>query len=405
MNKTYLIFRHEFLQALKRISFYVLTFTVPLLGLVSILAIDMFWNDSEPPETEAFLVGYVDEAGFIDEEIATKFGWPVPFPSEEEATQALLGEEISEFVVIPADYTATNTVQRFTIENELGTPPFIAGMIKSFLTANILKNDVPTETITLIISPLNLQATRLDESGNPTTDQFNIGNIIVPSLFSFLLGFAFIFGASSLISGLGEEKESRLIEVLFSSVSIRQLLVGKIFALGTAGLLQVLVWLISAPLLLNLASAKFGGFMSDVQIPANFILLAIVYFILGYLLFAILSVATGAICPNVREANQLSTFYLLASFVPLWFSSLFFMFPESPVWIFLTIFPPTAPVETLFRMGVSDVPTWQLVASISTLTVSVVGGLYLAIKIFRVYMLMYGTRPGLRQIVQSLKEA
>ena len=85
-----------------------------------------------------------------------------------------------------------------------------------------------------------------------------------------LLALALMVGATGLISGLGEEKESRLIEVLLSSVSVRQLLIGKVLALGAAGLLQVLVWLISIPLLLRMASSTFGGLLSEIQLPGSF---------------------------------------------------------------------------------------------------------------------------------------
>jgi ABC-2 type transport system permease protein len=70
--------------------------------------------------------------------------------------------------------------------------------------------------------------------------------------------------------------------------------------LGTAGLLQVLVWLLSTPLLLSLASASFGGFLSRMQIPGNFVILGIIYFCLGYLLFAVLSIGIGAISSSPR---------------------------------------------------------------------------------------------------------
>lgn len=220
-----------------------------------------------------------------------------------------------------------------------------------------------------------------------------------------LLAFALMFGGSSLISGLAEEKESRLIEVMLSSVSIRQLLVGKILALGTAGLIQVLVWVISIPLLLNLVSSRYGGFMSDIQMPTTILVLGIVYFILGYLLFAVLSVGVGAISANAREGNQLSMFYLQASFVPLWFSSLLFPFPNSPVWVFFTLFPLTSPIQTILRLGFSEVPTWQIVTGIGVLVFSIVAGLYLVIKIFRVYMLMYGNRPSVMEIVHTLRKA
>jgi ABC-2 type transport system permease protein len=223
-------------------------------------------------------------------------------------------------------------------------------------------------------------------------------------VFALLLGLSLMLGATSLINGLGEEKESRLIQVLFSSVSVRQLLIGKVLALGLAGLLQVLVWLLSTPLLLRLASASFGGFLSRVQIPVNFLLLGIVYFILGYLLFAVLSIGVGAISSNAKEANNLALFYTLGCFVPLWLSSLNMFFPNSPIWVVLTIFPVTAPIMTMLRLGTSIVPAWQIVASIAVLAFSIVGGLSLSIKIFRMHMLMAGKRASLAQLVQTLKE-
>lgn len=247
--------------------------------------------------------------------------------------------------------------------------------------------------------------TSLPETQEVVIEKSNLGDLIIPGVFSLLLGLALMIGATSLINGLGEEKESRLIEVLFSSVSVRQLLIGKILALGTAGLMQVLVWLISAPFLLSLASSVSGGSMSNIQIPGGFIILGIVYFILGYLLFAVLSIGVGAISSNAREGSQLSLFYTLASFVPLWFAALYIAHPDSSIWVVLTIFPVTAPVQTMLRLGLSDIPFWQIMTSIGVLGLSIIGGLFLAIKIFRVNMLMHGKRPGFAEIIRSLRKA
>jgi glucan biosynthesis protein C len=299
MNKTYLIFRHEFLQEIKKAGYIIMTLTVPLLAL---LAIGIF-----------------------------KLVFPAPAPAQ----------------------------------------------------AVVQAAPQPTQ----------------DYVGDP-----NMANIIVPGVFALLLGLSLMLGATSLINGLGEEKESRLIQVLFSSVSVRQLLIGKVLALGLAGLLQVLVWLLSTPLLLGLASASFGGFLSRMQIPTNFLVLGIIYFILGYLLFAVLSIGIGAISSSAKEGTNLSLFYTLGSFVPLWLSSLNMFFPNNPIWVVLTIFPVTAPIMTMLRLGTSTVPAWQIVASIAVLALSIVGGLSLSIKLFRVHMLMVGKRPSLAQLVQSLKE-
>ena len=405
MSKTYLIFKHEFLQAIKKVGYIVLTLLVPLLALLAIGGFELVTTLTEPSVKEVTIVGYVDEVGIFNDQTDQGIIKLMPIVTREAATQALVSGDVSEYIVIPSDYTFSKTIQRYTLAKELTTPQITAYYIESFLTWNLLKDDVSPEVITSIVSPLNLEVTRLDLNGDMAQEQGSIGNIIIPSIFSLLLSFALMLGSNSLISGLGEEKESRLIEVLFSSVSIRQLLIAKVLALGTAGLLQVLIWLISAPLLLSLASVSFGGFLSDIQLPANFLVLGVLYFILGYLLFAVLSVTLGGISSSTTEAQNLSMFYIMMLFVPLWLFGLLVNFPNSPIWVVLSIFPVTAPVTTMIRLGVSDIPTWQIVTSLGVLVLSIIAGLFLSIRIFRVFMLMYGKRPGLTEIIQSLKLA
>jgi ABC-2 type transport system permease protein len=405
MNKTYLMFKHEFLHAIKRVGFIVLTFIVPVLALLAIGAYELVTALIEPSAKEVTTVGYVDEVGIFNDQTDLGLIKLIPFASKEDATQALINGDVSEYIVIPSNYISLGTIQRYTLAKELMTPTITAHLIESFLTWNLLKDDVSPEVITSIVSPLNLEVTRLDENGDVAKEQGNIGNIIIPAIFSLLLSFALMVGANSLITGLGEEKESRLIEVMFSSVSIRQLITAKVLALGLAGLLQVIVWLISAPLLLDLASSSFGGFLSDIQLPANFLVLGILYFILGYLLFAVLSVTIGGISANTSEAQNLSMFYVMMLFVPLWFFGVMINFPDSPIWVVLSIFPITAPIQMMARLGVSDIPVWQIVTSLGVLGLSVIAGLFLSIKIFRMFMLMYGKRPSVTEIIRSLKAA
>jgi len=405
MNKSYLIFKHEFLLAIKRASFIILTLSIPVLALLGVGIYKLVVTTSAPPPEEIVVIGYVDEIGIFKEQIEQGFARMIPFASKEDAKQALVKGDITEYFIIPENFTSSVTIQRYTLDKELITPSITVSMIKNFLTVNLLKDKVPPDIVSLIVSPLNLEVTRVTKKGESGHEQSNVSNLLIPGIFSLLLSLALMFGANTLISGLGEEKESRLIEILFSSVSIRQLLVSKVLALGSAGLLQILLWLISIPLLLNLASSTFGGFLSEIEIPANFIVLGIIYFILGYLLFAVLAIGTGAISSNAQEGIQLSMSYIMLEFVPLWFSSLLIHYPDSPVWIVLALFPITSPVQNMLMLGISDIPFWQIITSIGILILSVIVGLFLSIKIFRMYILMYGKRPGLRNIIHNFKSA
>jgi ABC-2 type transport system permease protein len=403
MNKTLLIFRHEFLYTIKRKGFIIMTLIVPVLALLAIGVFQLISTIEKPPVVEITTIGYVDEAGGFDQHTTQGNIELVPFNTPGDATAALINGDVSEYFVIPPDYVSTGVINRYTLEKEVETPPIITTVIKNFLTSNLLSGKVPPETVYRIEAPLDLVVTRLTETGEVATEQGGFGNVIIPGIFSLLLAFSLMFSSSYLIQGLGDEKESRLIEVLLSSVSTRQLLIGKVLGLGAAGLLQVVVWLASAPLLLRLASSSFGGFISTIQLPTNFLILGIVYFVLGYLLFAALSAGVGAISPNAREGQQMSMIYSLFVFVPLWFSSLLFIFPDSPIWVVLTIFPVTAPVATMLRLGVSDIAVWELVVSIAVLALSIIGVLFVAIRAFRIYLLMYGKRPNWGEIVQNLR--
>jgi ABC-2 type transport system permease protein len=357
----------------------------------------------EELEGEVTAIGYVDEVGDFNSHNDMGITNFIPFTSHEAANQALTGGEIAEYFVIPEDFITTGNLERYTLEKEASTPPFITDIIWRFLSVNLLDENIPPETIALILKPLNIEVIWVTEEGEITLEATNPANIIIPSIFALLLSLSLMFGVTSLITGLGEEKESRLIEVLLSSVSIPQLLISKVLALGLAGLLQVVLWLVSAPLLLKLASSSLGDLLQGIEIPANFILLGIVYFVLGYLLFAVLSIGVGSISSNATEGNALAMIYTMTSFIPLWFLGFLIPFPNSPIWVVMTLFPTTAPIQTMIRIGISEVPLWQVIASIIILVLSIVIGLFLVIKIFRIYMLMYGKRPSLREIFRPIK--
>ena len=403
MNKTLLIFRHEFLHTIKRVGFIVITLVVPVLGFLGIGVFQLISSITEPSVTEITTIRYVDEVGGFDQYATQGYFTLVSYQTRDEATTALINQDISEYIVIPPDHMDTGLVNRYVLEKQLETPPVKVTAIKNFVTNNLLSEKVPQNTINLIEAPLYVEVIRLTETGDVATDQGGYGNVIIPAIFSFLLAFSLNFSSNYFLQGLGEEKESRLIEVLLSSVSARQLLIGKVLGLGAAGMVQVAVWLVSLPLLLSLASSTIGGFFTTIVLPANFLVYGIVYFILGYLFFAVLSAGVGAISPGVREGQQLALIYTLFAFVPIWFSSLLFIFPDSPIWTALTIFPVTAPVATMLRLGVTDIPAWELAVSIGVLVLSVTGILLLSIKAFRIYLLMYGKRPKLGELFHNLR--
>ncbi len=402
MNKTFLIFRHEFLQTIKRTGFIILTLTLPVLALLGIGVFHIVSGATKPP-ADATRIGYVDEAGGFDKFTAQGNLTLIRFDIPEAATQALIEKDIAEYFVIPLDFVSTGVISRYTTQRELTPPAATTAAIRNFISSNLLAGKVPTTSIVRIEAPLNLVTTMLTSTGAIAPEQGGFGNFIIPGIFSLLLMFALLFSSIYVIQSLSEEKENRLMEILLSSVSTRQLLTGKLLGLGAAGLAQVAVWVISLPLLLKLASSSIGGIFSTIQLPASFLVLGVVYFVLGYSIFAVLSACVAAISSTVQEAQGFASIYTLFAMAPLWCFSLLLIFPNSPVWIVFSIFPFSAPVLVMLRLGLTGVPAWQLVISIAVMMLCIVGGLLLAAKLLRTYVLMYGKRPRMGEIIRHLR--
>ena len=154
-----------------------------------------------------------------------------------------------------------------------------------------------------------------------------------------------------------------------------------------------------------MASTTIGGVLSTLQIPDNFLVLGIVYFILGYLFFAVLMAGVGALGATTRESQQLSMIFIFPAIIPIYVFILTQFNPNHIVTQALTLIPFTAPITVFMRLGTSEIYTWELIVSITLLVVSIIGSMVLAAKVFRTFLLMYGKRPRLGEIIKSLREA
>ena len=403
MNKSLLIFRHEFLSTIKRAGFIIMTLALPVLALLAIGVTQLISGIVKPSgPAQITNIGYVDQTGGFSQFNSQGTVELKPYNTPDTALRALVQKDVKEYFVIPADYATNGMVTIYTLEKQLPAPQEVQTAIKNFLSSNLMVNKIPGATINVIESPLYLNTVRVTDTGEVAKDQGGLSNLIIPLIFGVLLAMSLSFSSSYLLQGLGEEKENRLMEILLSSVSTRQLVTGKVLGIGVAGLIQVVVWVISLPLLLHLASAAIGGFISTIHIQANFLAAGIVYFILGYLLFAVLALCIASISPTAREGQGMAAIFTMFSVAPFWFLSLLMLFPNSSVWIVFSILPFSAPVLVMLRLGLYGIPVWQLAASMAVMVLSIIAGLLLAAKLLRIYLLMYGKRPTIPEIVRSI---
>lgn len=406
MNKTLLVVRHEFLQVVKRTSFIILTLLFPLIGFLGIGIYQIAQNVGGSSDADNPLIGYVDQLGGFEGYTTQGDITFVPYETRDGATQALLADDIDEYFVIPGDYVSRGLITRYTMEQELEVSGTTQWAMRVFLQSNLLEGQTAREIADRVKSPMWLQSFLLDEKGDIASEQGGFAAFFAPMVFGFLLVMSIGMTSGFLLQGLGEEKENRIMEVLLSSVSTRQLLTGKVLGLGAAGLLQVVIWLASMMVLTRLTSETVGGELAGIQIPDNMMILGIVYFVLGYLFFAVMQAGVGAIGSNAKESQQMSVFFILPAILPFYIFMIFLREnPDHVLSTIMTMFPLTAPMTVFLRMGLSEIPAWELALSISLMVVSIVGGLWFSAKVFRVFVLMYGKSPNLREIIRYLREA
>jgi len=183
------------------------------------------------------------------------------------------------------------------------------------------------------------------------------------------------------------------------------LLVGKVLGLGTAGLLQIAIWLGSIAAAARFASISIPLF-SEVSIPASALVLGILYFILGYLFLATIFAAIGSIVRTSREGQSWSGLITTpAAVLPMALMYLITTNPTHVVSRILTFFPLTAPITSMIRISGGTLPAWETAVSLLILLCSVALLMWLSSKIFRTYLLMYGKRPSIKEIIRSIRAA
>jgi len=203
---------------------------------------------------------------------------------------------------------------------------------------------------------------------------------------------------------LGKEKENRVMEILLSSVRPLHLLMGKVIGLGGIGLLQMGVWTFLALVVFQRGASLFANITLP-TLSAGTWSLAIVHFIVGYLVYASLFAGLGAIAPSVKESSQYTFLLMLPTFIPLWFNSIMFASPNGPFAIWLSLIPLTAPLAMPMRLSLTAVPPWQWVVSLSTSAGTAVLLLWGATKLFRSQTLLSGQRFSPNVIWKALREA
>jgi ABC-2 type transport system permease protein len=406
MNKMMLVLKNELRTVVLRKSFFISLFLIPVIATI-IFAVFGVIGESEPtseiakiiasPEERIIIEGVVDQSGLIKTMPQDLKENLIQFEDETTANAALQAGEITSYYIIPADYLASGEVTYLRSDfNPL------AGMdqsdaLRALIRYNLLSTD--SSLLKRINYPYNLEVTYLSQQ--PVRDTGSFANFLVPYIIIMLFYMVILTSASMMLSSITNEKENRVMEVLMTSVTPTELLAGKIIALGLVGLLQTVVWSGYGYLMLML-SRSGSPELASFPISPTLLLWGMVFFLLGYGIYASLMAGIGALVPNMREASQATTLVILPLIFPMFFINTLAQKPNSTLSLFFSLFPFTSPVTMMARLSSANVPWWQLAISIALLLFTG----YLLVRavagMFRAQRLLSGQTFNLKIFVQAL---
>jgi ABC-2 type transport system permease protein len=174
-----------------------------------------------------------------------------------------------------------------------------------------------------------------------------------------------------LLNSVSKEKGNQVIEVLLLSTSPRQLLAGKIIGLGVLGLVQTAIWIGTSYSLLAL-SGRNMSLPAAFALPPSLLIWGLVFFLLGYAVYASLMAGLGALVPNLREASQAVITVIWPLMIPMFLYVALLEYPHGALAVGLSLFPLTAPVAMMTRLAATTVPWWQLLLAVVILAATAV---------------------------------
>lgn len=438
------VFKYEFRQQFRRKAYLFVTFLIPLLAIAAFFGYQAYRDSQDEEDTpanpitetaqdESKVIGYVDltpnalfpapdsypeadcqftatEVANLSPEVIKRLSSPYCvrnqiryYPTQQAGKDAVDNDDIDVLYVIEPDYVTSGEVSGymagFSIEGATTDQ-----WIEDYILASLLYNTDPAtyEQLYLRLRDPAVVSEHILGSSGAATEQNEDQNFILIYGFGILLVMSLFWGGGYVMQSVVQEKESRVIEIILSSVRPYALLTGKILAMGLLSIIQVGM-LIGSFLFIATQAGDVVSALEDVEIKATTLALVGVYFVLGFLFFGSLMAALGAIGTSMRDSQNYVTIITLPAMIPFFLLTMFAEEPNGTFAKVLSLIPITAPLSMVMRLAVTDVPALDLVLSLVILVLGVVGAIWLAGRVYRVNTLLMGNMPKLRDLPKLLR--
>ncbi len=430
MDKIWIILKSEFKRRVTSKAFILTTLLGPLaligfMVIVAIITVSAMTGDTRT-------VAIVDDTGVLLERLLDQENDSHTFVAADapidSVRQRVLRGEYDGYLVLPAALlTGESRATYYAVEGGGSTlENFLENRIERALEEHRMsEQNVAPEVLEILKTNVSVSNVKLSETGEEagSSEFYALLGIIM----GMLIYMAMLIYGTVVMYGVIEEKTTRVVEVIVSSVRPFQLLMGKVLGIGAMGLVQMTVWaglilagvtfagsvisLFLDPAAMSLpetASQQEMLAQAGLSLPslsAGIFVWFVLFFLLGYLLYAGLFATVGAMVEQQQDTQSLVLPVMLPIILSIIFIQPIVESPNSPLAVALSLIPLTSPVPMVVRLAVTDVPFWEVLLSFALLIGGFVGTIWLSSRIYRVGILMYGKKASFKDLVRWFRYA
>ena len=427
-NKILLVLKREYLTRVRTKSFILSTLLTPLafivmMGIVAYVSI----VDEEIEKT----VGIIDETGVLYDNLIEQNSsryLDVSDLSTDSVKTIVLNGDMDGYIILN-EQNFNNTTLPTLVYGGSGGISFIQSVesdVRNVLRdERLARSSVSDEVRAIFETQYKIESVKLTEDGEEED------NAVFGALFGFILGlliFMGVFGYGAvLMRSVIEEKTNRIVEVIASSVKPIELMIGKLLGVCVLAITQFAIWIlayiglsiVAAPIAATFLGAqtanlpdgakeisssfdpsKLEAFVVD---PIIFIYF-IVFFIIGFMIYAAIFAAIGAAVDSEQDTQQFMTPVMVPIMIGYFFNLQIMKNPDSVIAVVSSLIPLTAPINMISRIAATEVPMIQILGSLALMILTFIGLMWLAAKIYRVGILMYGKKPSYKELAKWIRQ-
>lgn len=432
-RKSLVVMQNEFMRRVTSKTFILTTLLGPalLVGFfVIIIMISISAVEDSTTEESSLRIAVVDETGVLNARILDQDTGDLALVTADlsSAHEGVLDGLYDAYVHIPPEVISGTSHPLLYSQGGggLGVRSTLGNIIDRALEDHLVaERNVSADVRSIFDRVVRLDTVRLTDESEEAEAPAPEGYAIIGMVLGTVMYMTMLIYGTLILYGALEERTTRVVEIIVSSVRPFDLLMGKVLGIGLIGFVQMAVWVLMFLGAMIFAGPIIGMFIDPAmydlpaaasnqeiltaanismpQISVGLFIWFILYFIGGYLLYGGLFATVGTLVDSPQESQTLLLPLLMPMIISIIFLSVVVVNPDSGLAVGLSLIPLTSPVPMIVRLAVTDVPFWQLLLSYGLLVLSFMGSIWVSARIYRASILMYGKKPSLKVIVGYLR--